>query len=89
MEITAALSGDTQKLPRRIKEHLEFFAVFQNTYLHPAISRRTLQRQHCLKEKRSYWNILDEALDRTVCRTRFGRGCGPDVRYTAYRVIGG
>ena len=54
MEITAALSGDTQKLPRRIKEHLEFFAVFQNTYLHPAISRRTLQRQHCLKEKRSY-----------------------------------
>jgi hypothetical protein len=32
-----------------------------------------------LKEKRSYWNVKEEALDRTQWRTRFGRGCGPVV----------
>jgi hypothetical protein len=32
-----------------------------------------------LKEKR-YWKLKDEALDRTLWRTRFGRGHGPVVR---------
>jgi len=27
--------------------------------------------------------LKEEALDRTVWRTRFGRGCGPVVRQTA------
>jgi hypothetical protein len=30
-----------------------------------------------LKEKRGYWKLKEEALDRTVWRTRFGRGNGP------------
>jgi hypothetical protein len=36
-----------------------------------------------LKEKRRYWKLKEEALDRTVWRTRFGRGYGPVVRQTA------
>ena len=30
-----------------------------------------------LKEMIEYWELKEQALDRTVCRTRFGRGCGP------------
>jgi len=33
-----------------------------------------------LKEIRGYCELKEEALDRTVWGTRFGRGCGPDVR---------
>ena len=36
-----------------------------------------------LKESRGYWNLKEEALDRTVWRTRFGRGHGPVLRQTA------
>jgi hypothetical protein len=35
-----------------------------------------------LKEKKRYWKLKEEALDRTLWRTRFGRGCGPVVRQT-------
>jgi hypothetical protein len=35
-----------------------------------------------LKEKRRYWKLKEEALDRTQWRTRFGRGYGPVVRQT-------
>ena len=34
-----------------------------------------------LKERRRYFQ-LEEALDRTMCRDRFGRGFGPLVRET-------
>jgi hypothetical protein len=34
------------------------------------------------KQKR-YWKLKEEALDRTLWRTRFGRGYGPVVRQTA------
>ena len=37
-------------------------------------------------KKRRYWNLKDEALDHTVWRTRFGRGCGPDARQTTQRM---
>jgi hypothetical protein len=33
-----------------------------------------------LKERRGYWKMKEEALDRTVWRTGFGRGCGSAVR---------
>jgi hypothetical protein len=33
-----------------------------------------------VKEKRAYWKLKEEAVDRTVRRTRFGRGCGLVVR---------
>ena len=36
-----------------------------------------------LKEKRGYWQLTEEALDRSLWRTRSGRGFGPVVRQTA------
>jgi len=35
-----------------------------------------------LKERREYSHLIEEALDRTVWRARFGRGFGPVVRQT-------
>jgi hypothetical protein len=46
--------------------------------------RKLLQRG--LEEGRGYWKLKEEALDRTVWRTRFGRCCGPVVRQTAKRM---
>jgi hypothetical protein len=45
--------------------------------------RRRKQLLNDLKEKRRYWELKEEALDRTVWRTRFGRDYGPNVRQTA------
>jgi hypothetical protein len=42
--------------------------------------RRRKQLLDDLKEKRSYWKLKEEALDRTLWRSRFGRG--PVVRQT-------
>jgi hypothetical protein len=36
-----------------------------------------------LKETRGYWELKEEALDRTSWRTGFGRGCGPGGGLTA------
>ena len=36
-----------------------------------------------LKEKRGYSHLKEEALDRSMWRARFGRGCRPVVRQTA------
>jgi hypothetical protein len=33
-----------------------------------------------LKEKKGYWELKEEALDRTLWRTCFGRGYGPVIR---------
>ena len=47
------------------------------------------RRQRCkqllnkLKTKRSCWNMKEESLDRTLWRTRFGRGYGPVKRQSA------
>jgi len=35
-----------------------------------------------LKERRGYSQLKEEALDRTMWRARFGRGCGPVTRQT-------
>jgi len=45
--------------------------------------RRHKQLLNDLKEKSGYCKLKEEALDRTVWRTRFGRVCGPVVRQTA------
>jgi hypothetical protein len=45
--------------------------------------RRRKQLLDDLKEKRRYWKLKEKALDRTLWRTRFGRGYGPVVRQTA------
>jgi hypothetical protein len=42
--------------------------------------RRVKQLLDDLKEKRGYWKLKEEALDCTVCRTRFGGSYGPVVR---------
>jgi hypothetical protein len=44
--------------------------------------RRRKQLLDDLKDKRRYWKLKEEALDRTMWRTRFGRGYGPVVRQT-------
>jgi hypothetical protein len=41
--------------------------------------RRRKQLLDDLKEKRRYWKLKEEALDRTVWRTRFVRGYGPSL----------
>jgi hypothetical protein len=38
--------------------------------------RRRKQLLYDLKEKRRYWKLKEEALDCTLWRTRFERGCG-------------
>jgi hypothetical protein len=45
--------------------------------------RRNKQLLEDLKEKSRYWKLKEEALDRTLWRTRFGRDYGPVVRQTA------
>jgi hypothetical protein len=45
--------------------------------------RRRKQLLDDLKEKRRYWKLKEEALDRILRRTCFGRGYGPVVRQTA------
>jgi hypothetical protein len=45
--------------------------------------RRSKQLLDDLKEKRRYWKLKEEALDRTLWRTRYGRGYGAVVRQTA------
>jgi hypothetical protein len=42
--------------------------------------RRRKQLLDYVKEKKRYWKLKEEALDRTLWRTRFGRGYGPVVR---------
>jgi hypothetical protein len=44
--------------------------------------RRRKQLLDDLKEKTRYWKSKEEALDRTLWRTRFGPGYGPVVRQT-------
>jgi hypothetical protein len=45
--------------------------------------KRRKQLLYDLKEKKRYWKLKEEALDRTLWRTCFGRGYGPVVRQTA------
>jgi hypothetical protein len=42
--------------------------------------RRRKQLVDALTETRGLWKLKEGAPDRTVWRTRFGRGCGPVVR---------
>jgi hypothetical protein len=44
--------------------------------------RRHRKLPNDLKEKRGYFHLKEEALDRTMWRARFGRGFGPVVRQT-------
>jgi len=42
--------------------------------------RRRRKLLNGLKERRGYSHLKEEALDRTIWKARFGRGCGPVVR---------
>ena len=46
------------------------------------MGRRGRRSKVDLKETRGYWEFKKEALDRNLCRNRFGRGYGPVVRET-------
>jgi hypothetical protein len=46
------------------------------------LGRRRMQVLDVLKRTRRCWNLNEEALDRILWRTRFGRGCGPVIRQT-------
>jgi hypothetical protein len=48
--------------------------------------RRRKQLLADLTEMRGYCKLKEEALDRTVWRSRFGRGCGPIARKTTKRL---
>jgi len=45
--------------------------------------RRRRKLRDDLKERRGYFHLKEEALDRTMRRARFGRGFGPVLRQTA------
>jgi len=54
--------------------------------------RRRKQLLDDLKETRGYWKLYEEALDRNVCVSRFGKDYGPVIRqdcrmnkYTIYK----
>jgi hypothetical protein len=49
--------------------------------------RRRKQLLDNLKEKIRYWKLKEKVLDRTLWRTRFGRGYGPVIK-TDYRMNG-
>jgi len=42
--------------------------------------RRSKQLPDSLKERRGYWKFKEEALDRTLWRTGFGKGYGSVVK---------
>ena len=44
--------------------------------------RRRKQLLDNREDTRGYWELEEEALDYTVWRTRFGRGCGHVIRQT-------
>jgi hypothetical protein len=44
--------------------------------------RRPKQLLDELKEERRYWKLKEEAQDRNLSRTQFGRGYGPVARET-------
>ena len=49
------------------------------------MGRRGRRRKKLLddvKERRRYWKLKEEELDRALWRTRSGRGCGSVVRRT-------
>ena len=45
--------------------------------------RRRRKLLDALKERRGYFHLKEEGLDRTIWRTGFGRGFGSAVRQTA------
>jgi len=44
------------------------------------VTRRRKKLLNDLKDRRGYSHLKEEALDRTMCRHRFGGGFGPVVR---------
>ena len=50
------------------------------------VGRQGIRRKQLLedlKETREYWKLKEEAVDRTLWRTRFGREYGHVIRQTA------
>ena len=65
---------------------LLYYIILYSIYFFEVTGRQGRRRRKLLddlKERRGYSNLKEEALDRTMCRARFGRGFGPVVRETA------
>jgi hypothetical protein len=52
------------------------------------VPRGRIRKQllHNLKKMKEYWKLKDEALDRTLWRTRFRKGNGPFARQSIERI---
>ena len=51
--------------------------------------RRGIRRKQLLDELQEaigYWKLKEEALDRTLRRTRFGRSLGTDIKQATQRI---
>jgi hypothetical protein len=64
----------------------EYKYIYTHTHTHTEVTGRRERRRRKLlddlKERRGYSHLKEEALDRTMWRTRFGGGFGPVVRQT-------
>jgi hypothetical protein len=56
--------------------------IYIYIYMTEVRGRRCKQLPDDLKERRGKWKLKEESLDRTLWRTRFGRGYGPVGRHT-------
>ena len=83
------------KVERTKKEsQLDWSHLAQELSIKPHYSRKTVgtsdgkarkilkQVLDNLKDTKGYWELKEEALGRSLWRTRYGRGCGPVVRQT-------
>jgi len=84
---------------RTIKRKVNWFGriLYRNCHLKHVIEGRTEGRKgvsgrrgrrrrqllDSVKENRRYWKLKEEALDRNLWRTVFGRDCDPVVRQAA------
>jgi hypothetical protein len=70
-----------------IAKHVSDVKIEVNT---SRMKRREKKRKHMLddfKEKKVYWILKEEALDRTLWRTRFGMFYAPAARQTKERKL--
>ena len=70
------------KLHKHSKERRKAGRQFNQIYCHLLNAVVVFIVEISYVWKCSYWNMEEEAIDRTWWRTRFGSGCGPVVRQT-------
>jgi hypothetical protein len=74
-----------QSVPDCLLNHVTEGKMEERTEVTGRRERRRKQLLDFIKETRHHWKLKEEALDRTLWRTGFGRGYGPVVRQTTER----